>query len=95
MPDIPQDDDEEDEEGVRRYYFTATGSLAAVAKYANMSIPDVMRLELIDYMILRKDAFIQTLSASKKGLEALEAAWMKEQTKADRVGLRKLLGQKK
>lgn len=62
-----------------------------VAKYANLSIPQVMELDVIDYWILRKDAYIQSLSRTKEGLEALEAAWMKEQKKADRVGLRKLL----
>ena len=50
-----------------------------------------MQLDLIDYLILRRDAFIQSLSRTKEGLEALEAAWMREQTKADRSTLLKMI----
>ena len=62
-----------------------------VARFANMSIPQVMELDIIDYLILRRDAFIQSMSRTKEGLEALEAAWMREQTKADRTTLRKMI----
>ena len=56
-----------------------------------MSIPQVMQLDIIDYLILRRDAFIRSMSRTKEGLEALEAAWMREQTKADRTMLRKMI----
>ena len=88
MPNIPDNDDDE---GVRRYYHVATGACSMVARFANMSIPQVMDLNIIDYLILRRDAFIQSMSRTKEGLEALEAAWMREQTKADRTMLRKMI----
>lgn len=59
-----------------------------------MSIPDVVQLDLIDYMILRRDAVIHSLSLSKEGREALSAAWAREQIEPDRAELRKMLGRR-
>ncbi|MBE6984307.1 MAG: hypothetical protein E7434_01595 [Ruminococcaceae bacterium] len=86
LPDVPEEDD-----GIRRYYHVSLGAVPMVAKFANMSVPQMQELDFIDYLILRRDAFISALSRSKEGLEALEAAWMKEQTKADRAALRRVI----
>lgn len=91
MPELPDRDDGEE---LRQPYLIYTGTANLVAKYANMTIPQVMRLDLIDYMILRRDAYIYSLSRSKEGSERLAEAWAKEQTEPDRKSLRKMLGRR-
>lgn len=84
LPDVPDEDD-----GIRRYYEILTGMSASVAKFANLDILQAQDLDYIDYLILRRDAFVSAYSRSKEGLEALEQAWMRSQIKADRAELRK------
>lgn len=57
-----------------------------------MSINEVGKLDYIQYLIYRRDAFIQWLSRTEEGQEYLDNAWRMEQTKPDRAGLRKKLG---
>ena len=57
-----------------------------------MSINEVGKLDYIQYLIYRRDAFIQWLSRTEEGQEYLDNAWRMEQTKPDRPGLRKKLG---
>lgn len=63
-----------------------------VAEYAGISLPEVRRLNYIQYLIWRRDAFIHMLSRTEAGQEYLDNAWRMEQTKADRPALRKKLG---
>ena len=63
-----------------------------VSDYANMPLPDVYQLNYVDYLILRREAFIHNLSQTKKGREMLEEAYCMEQTQPDRGGLRKQFG---
>lgn len=91
MPELP---DRDDGESLRQPYPIYTGTANLVAKYANMTIPQVMRLDLIDYMILRRDAFIYSRSRTKEGIEALSEAWAREQTEPDRKSLRQMLGRR-
>ena len=46
----------------------------------------------MDYLVLRRDAFIHTMSQTEKGEEYLNNAWRLEQTKPDRDSLRKKFG---
>ena len=62
-----------------------------IAEYAGLSIPEVCALDLIDYLILRRDAYISLLSRTKSGQEYLENAWCREQTEPDRAALRELI----
>ncbi len=62
-----------------------------VADYAHLSIPEVNALDLIDYLILRRDAYIRALSRTKDGEEYLVNAWCYAQTEPDRAGLRQLM----
>ena len=66
-----------------------------VAEYANMTIADVMRLDVIDYLILRRDAVISAFSRTEKGVEYLNNAWDYEQTDIDRASLRRDFGMKR
>ena len=65
-----------------------------MAEYAGLSLVEVWDLDYIQYLIWRRDAFIHMLSRSEEGQEYLDNAWRMEQTKPDRVGLRKKLGGK-
>ncbi len=63
-----------------------------VAEYSGLSLIEVEELDYIDYLTLRRDAFIHKLEQSERGQEYLNTAWRLEQTKPDREKLRKKLG---
>ena len=51
-------------------------------------------MDYIDYLALRRDAFIYFMSQSEEGEKYLDNAWRMEQTKPDRERLRKEFGKK-
>lgn len=57
-----------------------------------MSLPDVGRLDYIQYLILRRDAYIYRLEQTEAGREYLANAWRMEQTEPDRAALRCKIG---
>lgn len=59
-----------------------------MADYANMSIPDVLELPLLDYLELFRDAVIYNNLRSEEGRQRLDDAWILEQTKPDRSALK-------
>lgn len=61
--------------------------------YARISLPEVDELGIVDYLLLRRDAYIQFLSRTETGQEYLDKAWRLSQTEPDRTGLRKLAKQ--
>ena len=63
-----------------------------MAEYAGISILEVDDLDWIDYLILRRDAWISRLNETEKGREYLSNAWRMEQTEPDRKRLRKQFG---
>lgn len=63
-----------------------------VAKYTGFNFHEVGRLNYIEYLTYRRDAFIQWLSQSKAGQKYLDDAWRMEQTEPDRATLRKHFG---
>lgn len=65
-----------------------------VADYANISIPQVLELNIIDYLTFLRDAVIYNNMQSDKGIEWLDNAWILEQDKPDRQGLRDNFGKK-
>ncbi len=87
LPDITADEDEGNYS-----YAQNTAYEKLVADYANMTLPDVMKLNYVDFLILRREAYIYNLSKTKKGREKLEEAYCMEQTQPDRGGLRKQFG---
>ena len=64
-----------------------------VCDYARISLPDVDELGLLDYLLLRHDAYIQYLCRTEAGQEYLDKAWRMEQTEPDRGSLRALANQ--
>ena len=63
-----------------------------VAQYTGLNILQVQELDILDYLLYRRDAFIYRMSQTEKGEEYLNKAWRLEQTKPDREGLRKKFG---
>ena len=63
-----------------------------MARYLGISVLDVEELDYIDYLMYRRDAFIQRMSQTEKGQEYLDKAWRLEQTKPDRKALREQFG---
>lgn len=76
---------------MRHKYQIITFYPQLVAVYANMSLAAVFQLDIIDYLILRRDMVISLLSKTKSGVEYLNDAWCREQTEPDREALHKEL----
>lgn len=65
-----------------------------MADYAGLSLIEVGRLDYIQYLVWRRDAFIYMMSRTEAGQEYLDNAWRFEQTEPDRSALRKKFGRK-
>ena len=63
-----------------------------MAEYAGISLPAVRELDYIQYLVWRRDAYIQMLSRTEAVQEYLDNAWRMEQTKPDRAKLREKFG---
>ena len=88
MPDYPVSE----RQGER--YETSTSWEKLVADYAHMSLPDVEELNFVEYLALRRDAFIDSCRASESGREWLDNAWRIEQTTMDVGRMREVFGSK-
>lgn len=60
-----------------------------MAEYTGLNFFEVGRLNYLQYLIWRRDAFIHKLSQTQAGQDYLDNAWRMEQTKPDRAALRK------
>ena len=87
MPYYPEENDGE----VRHHYQIYTNIPHLIAAYAQIPVTAVYELDVLDYMILHRDAYISLLMRSKDGREYLEKAWCREQTEPDRAALRELI----
>lgn len=65
-----------------------------ISDYAHIPIVDVPQLDLIDYMILKRDAFILIKSKTKEGREYLYNAYRLTQTEPERKKLRDEFGKR-
>ena len=63
-----------------------------MAEYTGLNFLQVGKLNYLEYLTYRRDAFIHYLSQSEKGQEYLDNAWRMEQTEPDRAALRRKLG---
>lgn len=63
-----------------------------VAQYTGLNILQVEELDYLDYLIYRRDAFIQRMSQTEKGQEYLDNAYRLEQVKPDKEALRNKFG---
>jgi len=73
-------------------YRSTTWYKHLVANYTGLNFLQVGRLDYVEYLTYRRDAFINYLSQSEAGQKYLDNAWRMEQTKPDRAALRRKLG---
>ena len=90
MPWFPGTDDQGD---VHHNYEITSYWEHMVADYCRISMFEVEDLDYIDYLRLRRDAFITMLSQTEKGQEYLDNAWILEQTAPDKKSLRDQFGE--
>lgn len=60
-----------------------------VAQYTGLDFQQIGRLNYLEYLQYRRDAFITRLNQTEAGQKYLENAWRMEQTKPDRAALRR------
>lgn len=65
-----------------------------MAEYTGLNFHQIGKLNYIEYLAYRRDAFIYKMSQTEKGQEYLDNAWRMEQTKPDRAALRRKFGKK-
>lgn len=75
-------------------YNTATWYKHLVADYTGLDFSQIKKLNYIEYLTYRRDAFISWLNKSEAGQEYLRNAWRMEQTEPDRAALRRRFGGK-
>lgn len=62
-----------------------------MSEYTGLTFLEVERLNYLQYLVWRRDAFIYKMSQTEAGQNYLDNAWRMEQTEPDRVALRKRL----
>lgn len=65
-----------------------------VAAYTGFNFHEIARLNYLEYLAYRRDAFINHLNQTEVGQEYLRNAWRMEQTEPDRAALRRRFGRK-
>ena len=63
-----------------------------VADYLRIPVPDVDGLDLVYYLRIRRDAFIDALNGSEAGRDYLDEAWRLTRTEPNRKASRELFG---
>lgn len=63
-----------------------------MAEYTGLNFFEVSQLDYVQYLIWRRDAYIQMLSRTEEGQKYLDNCWRMEQTAPDRAKLRQKLG---
>ena len=62
-----------------------------MSDYTGLNFHEVRKLEYIQYLTWRRDAYIWWLSRTEEGQKYLDNAWRMEQTEPDRAALRRKL----
>lgn len=65
-----------------------------VADYCRITLFDVQKMDYIDYLLIRRDAFIHERNQTPQGQEYLDNAYRLEQTKPERKRLRSHFGER-
>lgn len=63
-----------------------------MAEYTGLNFFEVGELNYVQYLIWRRDAYIQMLSRTEEGQKYLDKCWRMEQTAPDRAKLREKFG---
>lgn len=75
-------------------YRTETWYKNLVSVYTGLNFEQIKRLNYIEFLTYRRDAFITRLNQTEAGQEYLRNAWRCEQTEPDRAALRRKFGRK-
>ena len=75
-------------------YSIGTWYKKITSDYTHLNFNELGQLNYINYLSLRRDAFIYYMSQSERGQEYLDNAWRMEQTEPDRAALRRKFGRK-
>lgn len=75
-------------------FFIETWEEKITADYTGLNFAELGKLNYLDFLSLRRDAFIYLMSRTEKGQEYLDNAWRMEQTEPDRTALREKFGKK-
>lgn len=59
-----------------------------MSEYTGLNFFEVSQLDYVQYLIWRRDAYIQMLSRTEEGQKYLDDCWRMEQTVPDRETLR-------
>lgn len=65
-----------------------------VVAYTGLTFQEIKRLNYIEYLTYRRDAFLHHMNSFEEGREYLRNAWRMEQTEPDRLSLRRKFGRK-
>lgn len=65
-----------------------------VADYTGLNFYQIGRLNYLEFLQYRRDAFISWLNQSEAGQQYLDNAWRMEQTEPDRAALRRKFGRR-
>lgn len=65
-----------------------------VSQWANIPIYEAEKLDILQYLQYRRDAFISRMNGTEAGRKYLDKAWMLEQTEPDRQTLRDRFGKR-
>ena len=76
------------------FYNISTYFEHLIYKYIGLNLFEINELDYIDYLILRRDAFINQMNQTEKGQEYLDNAYRLEETKPNREKLREKFGRK-
>lgn len=63
-----------------------------VHEYTGLNFEEIDQLNLVDYLLYRRDAFIFKMNKTEKGREYLDNAWRLTQTEPDKKSLREAFG---
>lgn len=63
-----------------------------MSEYTGLNFLEIGKLDLIQFLLLRRDAFIYQCNQTEAGQEYLKNAWRMEQTKPERAKLRDKFG---
>lgn len=82
------------EDGDGHKYTTQTYWEHLVSQYSGLNLIEVSHLDIFEYWVLRRDAFIHHHNQTEEGREYLNNAWRCEQTAPERDRLRAKYGRK-
>lgn len=80
----------EDDEGHQWIIYTVEEKI--VSDYTGLKLMEVEELDLVEFLVYKRDARIYNLQQTEEGREYLKDAWRIEQTKPDKESLREKHG---